>query len=98
VIELAGMQMALWNFISSIRLANGRSNPDPNIQVFDCINTTRRNVKASINLAAADSILAAKQTCFKGSANSIEIYYSSVAFYLNTFTGSQFTALILRQN
>jgi hypothetical protein len=44
-------------------------------------------------LAAAGSILAAEQTCFKGSANSIEIYYSSVAVYLNKFTGSQFTSI-----
>jgi len=40
VIELAEMQMARRNFISSIRLANGRSNPDPDFQVFDC--TPRR--------------------------------------------------------
>jgi hypothetical protein len=44
-------------------------------------------------LAAAGSILAAEQTCFKGSANSFEIYYSSVAVYLNKITSSQFTSI-----
>jgi hypothetical protein len=80
------MQMALRNFISPIRLA--RTDAQILIPIFKFL-TVRRGVN-KFGSGRLDPI-AAKQTCFKGLTNSIEIYYSSVSVYSNKFIGSQFT-------